>query len=134
MIYQPVISVKLFIRRYMSFVRSTERPEKALPPVKETSPPIQQPVLSEIQSVPTQTLVFDSLALALTAYPSQLATQYETWATQINAADPARAKILKDAAAALKQEPNTVEITLPHPSSPVNEIATAMKGIGGRKR
>lgn len=123
---------KIINTPYMPFVRSTERPAEALPPVKETILPTQQPVLPKSQSLRTKTV--DSPAPALTAYPSQIAIQYETWAKQINSADPARAKILKDAAAVLKKQPNVREITFPYPSAPVADINAAMKGIGGRTR
>jgi len=123
---------KIINTPYMPFVRSTERPSEALPPVKETILPTQQPVLPESQSLKVKGV--DSPAPALTAYPSQIAIQYETWANQINSADPARAKTLKDAAVVLKKQTNVREITFPHPSAPVADVTAAMQGMGGRNR
>ena len=107
---------KIIDKPYKSFVRSTELPEEALPPVTKSNLPPQQPPLT------------------VTANPSQLATQYDTWASQVNAADPARAKLLIDAAAALRKVSNAREIALPHPSAPLNDITTALqsRGIGDR--
>ena len=121
---------KIIDKPYKSFVRSTERPEEALPPVTKTNLPPQRPPLT----VGLKTKTIDSPAPAVTAYPSQLATQYDTWASQVTTADPARAKLLKGAAAALRKVSNAQEITLPHPSASLNEITAALqsRGIGGR--
>lgn len=72
----------------------------------------------------------------ITAYPSQIARQYTEHASQINGSDPTKAKILKDAAAALNKVSNAREITLPHPSAQSDEITAELqkRNIGSRKR
>lgn len=100
----------------------------ALPPVIETTLPPQRPAVKPVAG--------EALANKITARPSIIAREYAEAATLIMAADPAKAKVLKDAAAALRNTSNARDITLPHPSASVAEMAAALKqeGIGGRTR
>ena len=72
----------------------------------------------------------------LTAYPSVIMRQYREYAQQIKETEPAKAKLLQDAAAALGRVSNAREITLPHPSAAQAEIAAALqqRGMGGKSR
>jgi len=121
---------KIIHTPYMPFVPAVQ--SGALPPLplKENKPQPSKPAFPSVGSVP----LAPSPAMTITGRASAIARQYADHASQINATDPAKAKRLKDAAAILRKQPDSPDMTLPSPSAPLAEIGTAMKGIGGRSR
>lgn len=113
---------------YMPFVRSTERPTEALPPLTQKQniphPQNETPLIEAVES--------PAPAMTITARSEIIAKEYAAAAKLIEATDPAKAKILNNAAKSLRKQSNVREIVLPHPSAPVAEITTAMQGMGGR--
>lgn len=94
----------------------------ALPPIKATTSPPQQPAVKPVAG--------ESMA-SITARPSVIARQYAEASAQVMATDPAKAKVLKDAAEALRNRSNARDIW-----APTAEIAAALKqqGMDGRTR
>jgi hypothetical protein len=121
---------KIINTPYLPFVPTAQSASVTPLPLKENKPSPSKPAFPSVSAGPRE----PPPAMTITGRASAIARQYADHATRITATDPAKAKVLKDAAAILRKQPDSPDMTLPLPSAPVAEIGTAMKGIGGRKR